>query len=130
MVYWQNQLLFILLYTPVYLLAFRGSWDISWHLWLSMSLGLAVCALSLAALGVLLSSVSQDKRLHNLVIPLLLFPAALPVLIFTLDFMLETQRVPSLLEVPFAHYLLLFAPVGLYGGLGSWLYANVASDAI
>ena len=127
LVHWQRQLLFIVLCVPIYSFFLLGSLDLNGEPYLPLLFCLALSALSLAALGVLLSYLSLERIFKASLMPLLLLPAAIPVLLFALNF-LDKARQSSLQDIALIHYLLLMAPAGLYAGLGSLLYAQLSFE--
>ncbi len=107
------------------------------RLWQRLYVPLFVCAclvaFSFAALGTLLGFLAHARENAKLAgsfaAPLLLFPPALPVLLFGLDFLEAAQQALSVWHIAWQNYAILLAPAGLYGGLGVLLYSHLASDA-
>ncbi len=117
---WQKLALCLVLLVPAYYILLAGVWPRGFSLARS-GLFLAFAALSLAALGVLLGQIAVGNRLKNFLMPLLLFPATLPVFIFAAGgFRLESGG----LEIGSA----LLACAGLYCGLGALLYAGMLAE--
>ena len=128
LLHWQKQLLFIVLCIPIYSLFLLGSLDLSKESYFALLLCLALSALSLAALGTLMSYLSLESTSKANLMPLLLLPTALPVLLFALNFLSEARQSASFQNIALIHYLLLIAPAGLYAGLGSILYAQFSFE--
>ena len=120
---WQMQAGFALAYTPLYHLFLRGRFPPAGSL-LAPMVFLSAAALSLAALGVLLSYVAAGNRLREMLLPLLLFPVALPVLMLAADAM----AVPFEKSFPWTNLAVLLSPAVLFLALGSALYAYLAAD--
>ena len=78
---WQIQLFLVLIYIPLFGTLLRGGPEFEWQRYTITFFVLGLSALSLSALGVLLGHISRRNRLRDLLIPLIMFPTALPVLI-------------------------------------------------
>ncbi len=125
---WQFQLLFLMIYIPAYQLLLTGRFsDRFADYWLPFT-GLGLASLSLAALGVMLAYISRGSRMKEILFPLLLLPASLPVFILTTAFLADARDggQGAMLTIP--AILTLLAPAGLYCGLGSLLYYVMAAD--
>ncbi len=120
---WQVQAAFALAYTPMYHLFLRGRWP-DWGTALPPLIFLPITALSLAALGVLLSYVASGNRLREVLLPLLLFPVALPVLLLCADGMSAWAQS----GFPWTNLITLLAPAILFLAMGSALYSYLASE--
>ena len=126
LVHWKSQMMLIIVSIPIYFLFLKGNLEKLWGTGFYLLICLAMCSLSLASLAVLISHISQEKNFQiGLIMPLLLLPASIPVLLLGLSFLTEARKQLSLTEISFEHYLLLLAPVGLYGGIGSLLYSKI-----
>lgn len=120
---WQMQAGFALAYTPLYHLFLRGRMP-TLGVMAAPILFLSVAAVSLAALGVLLSYVAAGNRLREMLLPLLLFPVALPVLILAADAM----AVAGATAFPWTNLAVLLSPGVLFLALGSALYTSLAAE--
>lgn len=119
---WQMQAGFAIAYTPLYHLFLRGRTPHLTELLVPIVF-LATAALSLAALGVLLSYVASGNRLREILLPLLLFPVALPVLMLAADAMAVSGK-----AFPWVNLLVLFSPALLFMALGAGVYAAMAAE--
>lgn len=121
---WQLQAGFAVVSVPLYHILLRGQWPTG-QLMLAPLVFLPVCALSLAALGVLLSYVASGNRLREILLPLLLFPVSLPVMILAVEGMRG-----ALSPGPFVWSSLwvALAPAAIFLALGSILYPLLASE--
>lgn len=122
---WQLQILFVLLYVPLYFIFLTGRLFQTAQEFYVPVLVLSLAALSLSALGVVLSYIARGNRMKEVLFPLLLLPVSIPV------FMAASLSMRSLqadFSAAFAPIIALLAPAGLYCGLGSLFYFILASD--
>ena len=130
---WQAKLIFAAIYIPLYQLFLTGRFALTPAGFVLPFMALALAGLSLAALGVMLAYIARGSRLKEILFPLLLLPAALPVFILTVDVMAAgaagsaTNDWQWLEAVPISRIITLLAPAGLYCGLGSLLYYALAA---
>lgn len=124
---WTLQLALVAVYIPLYqwLLGGRLPGHPGQYLALFVALGLA--ALSLSALGVMLAYIARGNRMRELLFPLLLLPASLPVLILAADALEEIGPAADF-SLPLRAIIALLAPAGLYCGLGALLYFALAAE--
>jgi heme exporter protein B len=128
---WQSKLIFIALYIPLYQLFLTGLIGANAAAFGVPFVGLSLAALSLAALGVMLAYIARGSRLKEILFPLLLLPAALPVFILTVDFLQNAQAATAtvgLAALPLRAMAPLVGPAGLYCAVGSLLYYAMASE--
>lgn len=123
----QLLIIFIILYTPVYFLLLTGRFVIRAEDLLIPCLFLSAAALSLSALGIILTYVASGNRMKDLILPLLILPASIPV------FMLANQGLHDTLndltvESAVRHLIVLLAPGAIYCSIGCLLYSFVAAD--
>ena len=129
--HWQGQLGFILLYVPLYFLFLRGILPDSGRDLLLYFFCLGISSFSLSACGILLSFVCQKTRLKDGLMPLLVLPAVIPVLIFSLRFLAQGRLLEEALwKIPPQYYLILLAPAALYASIGSLLYFHLTADSL
>ncbi len=128
--HWQGQFIFILLYVPLYCLFLKGILPSLGKELLLYLFCLGISSFSLSACGILLSLVCQRTRLKDGLMPLLVLPAVIPVLIFSLRFLAQGRLVEAFWKIPLQHYLILLAPAALYASIGSLLYFHLSADSI
>ena len=124
---WQLQTLFCVIYIPLYILLLQGRLPANPSEVLVPGVFLALAALSLSALGIMLSYISSGNRMREIILPLLLLPASLPVFMLAADAMRQTFRNGGGALDP-AQILVLLAPAGIFCALGSLLYYTLAAD--
>ncbi len=122
---WQLQILFCAAILPIYRLLLTGAPPELIREFFSPLLVLTLTALPLSALGILLAYIARGTRMKELLFPLLLLPAALPLFINAAHALqeIQTQIYPSPAAI-----LALLAPAGLYCGVGSLLFFALAAE--
>ena len=130
LLHWHKQLLFILLCVPIYSLFLQsGSLDLKNEAPLSLFLCLAFSALSLSSLASLMPYLSLGMTQKAELNALLLLPAAVPVLLFAMNFLAEGSR-DSSSSLEIRDCLLLLAPAGIYAGLGSLAFSQLCFEEL
>jgi len=124
---WTLQLALIAVYIPLYQWLLAGRLTDEPRLYLALFVILGLAALSLAALGVMLAYIARGNRMRELLFPLLLLPAALPVLILAADALEDIQAAADF-SLSLRAIIALLAPAGLYCGLGALLYSALAAE--
>ena len=120
---WQLQTAFILIYVPIYHFLLLGRIPGGSDL-VGPFLTLALSALSLSALGILLSYIASGNRLREIILPLLLMPAALPVFMLATDALGRNPKEGASLGA----YLILAGPAVIFCSLGCLLYHTLSAD--
>lgn len=124
LIVWQAQLVGTIFFVPAFHILLSGALPADAGA-MPREIGiLAVAAVSLAALGVLLARISDGNRLRDILLPLILLPASLPVFILASDAMnLEADpagRAASLGALAFAGIA--------YVAAGSFLYPVLTGE--
>lgn len=124
---WQKLLLCIFVLVPAYHILLSGILPGGGANWIAVVL-LGLAALSLAALGVLLSQMAAGNRLKALLMPLVLFPSTLPIFIIAAGGLQALFREQGGPVAAVGNVTALLACAGLYCGLGSLLYAGMHAE--
>ncbi len=125
---WQLQIAFCVVFVPLYHLMLTGR-PPGWREFQLPLLFLGMAALSLAALGIMLSYVAAGNRLRELVLPLLQLPTSLPVFMLAADGLAVSSAAASGGEAfAWNHFLILIAPAAILCAIGCLLYHSMAAD--
>jgi len=121
---WQMLTFFSAIYIPVYNILLTGRIAGAQAVFFPL-MYLSLSSLSLAALGILLSYLSSGNRLKDLILPLILLPAAIPVFILAVDALQDDGS--AMIETG-KHLIVLVAPGAIYASVGCWLYPHLAVE--
>ncbi len=119
---WHTQLIFLLLYMPLYYLLLQGGFPQEFSFYLAPLFCLSLAALSLAALGVFLAPFSAGNRIRDILLPLLMLPTALPVLMVTVTLLSQCRQAGGLEGLSLQNILTPLAMALLYGVVGANFY--------
>ncbi len=124
LIVWQTQVVGTIFFVPAFHILLSGALPTESGT-MPREIGiLALAAMSLAALGVLLARISDGNRLRDILLPLILLPASLPVFILASDAMnLEADPAGRAASVG----ALAFAGIA-YIAAGSFLYPVLTSE--
>lgn len=123
---WTVLVLALVIFFPVYYILL-GNRAVDSSLLPGSILVAAIASFSLAALGAMLGMMAGANRMRDLILPVLLLPAAMPVFLLATDAFEEIVETAAIFP-PLQSILALLTPGFLYGALGALLFQFYAGD--